>query len=99
MLCDVAAKSWRTLIARPAHDPVWPHDSHWIYFDDFVAKDQPVYRISAPGGQLEQVAGLESVQPPDALDFRFAGLTPQDIPLVNARISSANIDSVNPDEK
>ena len=99
ILYDVAAKSWKTLIARPAHDPVWSHDSHWIYFDDFVAKDQPVYRVSAPGGQLEQVAGLESVQPPDALDFRFAGLTPQDVPLVNARISSANIYSMNLDEK
>jgi hypothetical protein len=42
---------------------------------------------------------LESVQPPDALDFRFAGLTPQDVPLVNARISSANIYSMNLGEK
>ncbi len=99
MLYDVAAKSWKTLISRPAHDPVWSHDSRWIYFDDFVAKDQPVYRISVPGGQLEQVAGLESVQPPDALDFRFAGLTPHDVPLVNARISSANIYSMNLSEK
>ena len=99
MLYDVAAKSWKALIARPAHDPVWSHDSRWIYFDDFVAKDQPVYRVSVPGGQLEQVAGLESVQPPDALDFRFAGLTPQDIPLVNARISSANIYSMNLGER
>lgn len=99
MLYDVAAKSWKTLISRPAHDPVWSHDSHWIYFDDFVAKDQPVYRISVPGGQLEQVAGLESVQPPDALDFRFAGLTAHDVPLVNARISSANIYSMNLGEK
>ncbi len=69
------------------------------YFDDFVAKDQPVYRVSVPGGQLEQVAGLESVQTPDALDFRVAGLTPQDVPLVNACISSANFYSMNLDEK
>jgi Tol biopolymer transport system component/DNA-binding winged helix-turn-helix (wHTH) protein len=99
MLYDVASQSWKTLISRPAHDPVWSHDSHWIYFDDFVAKDQPVYRISVPGGQLEQVAGLESVQPADALDFRFAGLTPQDVPLVNARISTANIYSMSLGEK
>jgi Tol biopolymer transport system component/DNA-binding winged helix-turn-helix (wHTH) protein len=99
MLYDVAAKSWKTLISRPAHDPVWSHDSRWIYFDDFVAKDQPVDRVSVPGGQLEQVAGLESVQPPDALDFRFAGLTPGDVPLVNARISTANIYSMNLGER
>jgi Tol biopolymer transport system component/DNA-binding winged helix-turn-helix (wHTH) protein len=99
VLYDLATKTWKTLISRPAHDPVWSHDSQWIYFDDFVAKDQPVYRISVPGGHLEQVAGLESVQPPDALDFRFAGLTPQDTPMVNARISTANIYSMNLGEK
>jgi hypothetical protein len=79
--------NWR----RPTHDPVWSNNRHWIYFNDFVAKDQPVYRVSVPVEELEQVAGLESVKPPDALDFHFARLTPQDVLLVNARISSANI--------
>jgi hypothetical protein len=75
------------------------YDSRWIYFDDAVAKDQPVYRISVPDGRLEEVAGLGSVQPPDALDFRFAGLAPEDIPLINARISTANIYSMSLDKK
>jgi hypothetical protein len=42
---------------------------------------------------------LGSVQPPDALDFRFAGLAPEDIPLINARISTANIYSMSLDKK
>ncbi|MHB2009760.1 MAG: CadC family transcriptional regulator, partial [Acidobacteriaceae bacterium] len=60
----------------------------------FLAQDQPVYRVSVPDGKLERVAGLKSVQPLDVLDFRFAGLTPGDVPLVSARISTANIYSI-----
>lgn len=91
---DTATHTWKTLIARPAHDPVWSNDSRWIYFHDFLAQDQPVYRVSVPDGKLERVAGLKSVQPLDVLDFRFAGLTPGDVPLVSARISTANIYSI-----
>ncbi len=94
VLYDTAAHTWKVLIARPAHDPVWSNDSRWIYFHDFLAQDQPVYRVSVPEGKLERVAGLKSVQPLDVLDFRFAGLTPGDVPLVSARISTANIYSI-----
>ena len=95
VLYDMEAHTWKTLISRAAHDPAWSHDSHWIYFDDFAGKDQPIYRVSVPDGRVEEVAGLRSVRPPDALDFRFAGLAPADVPLINARISTANVYSMN----
>lgn len=94
VLYDTTTQSWKTLIARPAHDPVWSHDGRWIYFHDYVAEDQPIYRVSVPDGRLERVADFQSLQPLDVLDFRFAGLTPDDVPLVSARISTANIYSV-----
>lgn len=94
MLYDTAEHVWRTLIARPAQDPIWSSDSRWVYFHDFMATDQPVYRVSVPDGKLERIAGLRSVRPLDVLDFRFAGLAPGDVSLVSARISSANIYSL-----
>lgn len=94
VLYDTTTQMWKTLIDRPAHDPVWSHDGRWIYFHDFLSEDQSIYRVAVPDGHLEKVAGLQSLQPIDALDFRFAGLTPDDIPIVNARISTANIYSM-----
>ena len=99
MLFDTAAKTWKVLVALPCHDPVWSHDGRSIYFHDFVAEDQPVYRVLVPDGKVERVAGLKSVQPLHVLDFRFAGLTPEDIPLVSARISTADIYSANLDSR
>lgn len=99
MLFDIVTHTWRTLISRPAHDPVWSNDSRWIYFHDFVAEDQPVYRVSVPDGRLEHVAGLRSVQPLDVFDFRLAGLSPGNVPLVSAHVSTANIYSANLDGK
>ena len=99
MLFDTGLKTWKTLVALPAHDPVWSHDGRFVYFHDFAAEDQPIYRVSVPDGHLDRISGLKSVQPLDVLDFRFAGLTPQDVPLVSARISTANIYSMDLDSR
>jgi len=99
MIYDTQTQTWKMLIARAAHDPVWSNDSRWIYFDNFLAEGQPVYRVSVPDGKLDRIAGLQSVQPLGALDFRFAGLTPGNIPLVSARISTANVYSANLDQR
>ncbi|MHB1023423.1 MAG: TolB family protein, partial [Acidobacteriaceae bacterium] len=91
MLFDVKTSTWKTLAPLPARDPVWSPDSHWVYFHDFLADDQPIYRVSVPDGHMERVAGMKSLQPLDIVDFRFAGLAPGNIPLVSARLSTANI--------
>lgn len=91
MLFDMATRKWKTLVPMPAHDPSWSHDSRWIYFLDFLGKDQPIYRVSVPGGKLERVADMSSLRSLGVEDFRFAGLTPGDVPLVNAFIATSNI--------
>lgn len=94
MVFDTATQTWRILANLPAHDPVWSRNSRWLYFDNFQGKDQPIYRVSVPEGHLQRVAGLNNLQPLDALDFRLVGLTPADAPLISARSSTANIYSL-----
>lgn len=99
MLYDTREKTWRVLMDRPSHDPVWSHDGKWIYVHDFLADDQPVYRVSVPDGSIEQVAGMSSLKPLDVVNFRFSGLAPGDVPLVSARLSTANIYSLDLDAR
>ena len=91
MLYDTATKTWRMLAQENIADPVWSHDGKSIFFHDFVQEGQPIYRLTITDGRMERIAGLRDLRSADVVDYRFAGLAPGEIPLVNARMSTANI--------
>ncbi|MGC2546461.1 MAG: hypothetical protein WA426_11490 [Silvibacterium sp.] len=91
MLYDTVAKTWRTPAQENIADPVWSHDGRAIFFHDFVQEGQPIYKLTVADGHIERVAGLRDLRSADVVDYRFAGLAPGDIPLVNAHMSTANI--------
>ena len=91
MLYDTVATTWRTLALENIADPAWSHDGTAIFFHDFVQEGQPIYKLTLADGHMEHVAGLRDLRSADVVDYRFAGLAPGDIPLVNARMSTANI--------
>lgn len=72
-------------------DPAWSHDSKAIFFHDFVQEGQPIYKLTIADSRMERIAGLRDLRSADVVDYRFAGLAPGEIPLVNARMSTANI--------
>lgn len=59
---------------------------------------QAIYRVSVPGGHVERVAELSKLQSVDIADFRFVDLAPGDLPLIRARMSTANVYSADLDE-
>lgn len=91
MLYDLAAKTWRVLAQRNIADPIWSHDDSAVYFHDFAEADQPIYRVIVATGKVERVADLHDLRSANVVDYRFAGLAPGDVPLVSARLSTANI--------
>ena len=98
MLFDRTTGVWKTLASRPAADPVWSQDGKWVYFHDFVEESQGIYRVSVPDGRVEQITELGNLQSIDIADFRFVGLAPGEVPLIRARMSTANIYSADLDE-
>ncbi|MGA8162583.1 MAG: CadC family transcriptional regulator, partial [Acidobacteriaceae bacterium] len=91
LLFDVATKRWRVLAQQNIADPCWSHDDTAIYFHDFVAADQPIYKVTVATGKVERVADLHDLRSASVVDYRFAGLALGDVPLVSARMSTANI--------
>lgn len=91
MLFDRRQGMWRTLVAQPAADPIWSRDGQWIYFHDFQGKAQSIYRVRVHDGFVERVASVGDLQSIEFADFRFVGLTPEDLPLIRARVSTGNL--------
>jgi len=99
MLFDIAARTWRLLAETSVADPVWSADSKAIYIHAFMSPTQPIYRVDALSGQLEQVAGLANLRSAETADYFFCGITPDNVPLVRARSSTANLYSLDLDGK
>jgi Tol biopolymer transport system component/DNA-binding winged helix-turn-helix (wHTH) protein len=91
MLYDVSSHSWRQLTRESIADPVWSHDGKAIFFHDFAQDGEPIYKLTIANNQLERIADLRDLRSGDFVDYRFAGVAPGDVPLVNARMSTANI--------
>jgi Tol biopolymer transport system component len=91
LLFDVATKTWRVLAQQNIADPCWSPDDTAIYFHDFAAADQPIYKMTVATGKVERIADLHDLRSASVVDYRFAGLAPGNVPLVSARMSTANI--------
>ncbi len=94
MLYDLKTRTWRLLAHQSIADPAWGHNNQYIYFHDFVQPSQPLYRVNIRTDNIQPIANLKDLRAADAVDYRFAGLTPDNVPLVDARTSTANIYSM-----
>jgi Tol biopolymer transport system component/DNA-binding winged helix-turn-helix (wHTH) protein len=99
LLYDRAAQRWSTLTTHGVGDPVWSHDGRALYFQDFLEKGKPIYRIDVPNGEPRAVATITNLRPIAATDYRLIGLAPGDLPVVSARTSTVNLYSLDLDEK
>ena len=71
--------------------PVWSREGTSIFFHDFAQDGEPIYKLNIANDRRQRIADLRDLRSGDFVDYRFAGLTPADLPLVNARMSTANI--------
>ena len=99
LLFDRARQQWTTLSTHGAGDPAWSRDSRFLFFQDFLEPGKPIYRISIPSGQIEQVATMANLRPIAATDYRLIGLAPGDLPIVSAHTSTVNLYSVDLNER
>ncbi|WP_353069734.1 winged helix-turn-helix domain-containing protein [Tunturibacter empetritectus] len=96
-LFDTESKTWRTIAETTVADPVWSSDSKTIFFHASSAEMQPIYRVSIPGGRLEQIANLSNFSGGDTEDYFFCGLTPESVPIVRSRTRTGNLYTLNLD--
>ena len=94
MLYDVKLRRWRQLAATSVADPVWSSDSKALYIHAFQQEGDPILRVSALDGSTHIVATLRNLHEGEAANYFFSGLTPTNDPLVQPKIGTGNLYSV-----
>ena len=97
LLYDVLVKSWHVLAHQSSAEPVWSHNGKFIYFTDYVQRNRTLYRVSVADAKVDRVVGLSDIH--SGVEYTFAGLEPDDTPIVNARIPTASIYAMHLDSK
>ncbi|HEU5458094.1 MAG TPA: CadC family transcriptional regulator, partial [Terracidiphilus sp.] len=90
-LFDRSTARWTLLTTHSVGDPTWSHDGHFLYFQDFIEIDKPIYRIPVPSGNAERLATIQNLRPFVTTDYRLIGLAPGDLPVVTARTPVVNL--------
>lgn len=94
MIYDVTQNRWKELAKTSASDPIWSADSKAIYVNAFLEDKQPILKISVPTGDVHLVADLNSFRDQATINYFFGGLTPQDEPLIQPRIGTGDLYSL-----
>ena len=91
---DVARQEWKELAKSSAADPIWSGDSKSVYVHAFLEDRQPILKIDVPSGKVHIVADLSAFHDRATINFFFGGLTPANQPLVQPRIGTGNLYSL-----
>ena len=94
MLYDVKSRRWKQLASTSAADPVWSSDSKAVYIHAFLADREPILKVSVPDGVTRTIADLDSFRGKETANYFFGGITPTEEPLVQPRIGTGNLYSL-----
>ena len=82
MLFDINVQQWKQLAKINNGWPNWSRDGKYIYLDTLLGGEWFLCRVRASDGKLEQIASLKAISRPFGNMFGWAGLAPDDTPLV-----------------
>jgi Tol biopolymer transport system component len=88
---DLERGTWTNLVNSSTDNPTWSRDGKWIYFYAFGQEGRHIYRVRVADRKVERVASFQDVRRADVLDYAFLGLSPDEQPIVRARVSTADI--------
>jgi hypothetical protein len=93
MVYSVKEQTWKTLFTGGAADPVWSANSRYIYFDAFAQPNSAIM-MAGVDGKLETVVDLSKLGSPTAESYFFSGITPDGSPLIELRVGTGNLYSI-----
>jgi Tol biopolymer transport system component len=94
MLFDVSAQRWAEFVRMPIGYPCWSHNGQYLYFDSIFSEDPAFYRIRISDHKLERLVGLSGIRRFWGTLGEWAGLAPDDSPLITRDASNEEVYAV-----
>ena len=91
VLFDLASQHWTDLATMPFGYPSWSHDGQYLYFDKSSNDDPALFRVRISDRKLERVASFKGVRRFLGQFGSWAGLAPDDSPLLLKDMGSQEV--------
>ena len=95
LLLNVDTRQWTPLASGDGVGaPFWSHDSRYVYGQEALAADQPIFRVAIGGAKKERkerTVGLKQIPQSNSIGYALAGLGPDDTPIASVIYSNSDI--------
>ncbi len=91
VIYDFTTGKWADFVDLPAGYPRWSRDGKYFYSDTFLGKEPIFYRIRIADRKLERLVSLKGIRRATGFAGSWAGLAPDDSPLLLRDVSSEEI--------
>jgi Tol biopolymer transport system component len=88
---DFERQSWTEFAECSTDNPAWSSDGKYIYLRSFIEEGHPLRRIRASDRKMEVLATVQDIRRSDGADYSFLGLGPSESPILQVRLSTADI--------
>lgn len=92
LVLNVASSQWTTLASGSGFgSPYWSKDGKFVYYQETLAAQQPVYRSAIARAKKELVLTAQQVPQSNSIGFALAGLAQGDAPIATVIYSNSDI--------
>jgi len=96
MLLDLRTNSWKEIRKGKVFGPLaWSRDSKYLFFQDILEQDQPVWKIKVQDGQLTKVVDFRNLLEGNAQRCGFEALARDGSVLVRVTTGDKNVYALN----
>jgi TolB protein len=89
---DRRTERWTFLAAgQGLGGPFWSRDGKYVYYQDALEAEQPIYRAPAAGGKVQRMVSSRQIPQSDLTAYTLAGLAPDDAPIAAVIRKNADI--------
>ena len=95
MVLNLDTREWSPLVSGEGLGaPFWSRDNKYVYYQETLTPDQPIFRAAVSGRRQEKpqrLAGAKQIPQSNSIGYLLAGLAPDDAPIASVIYTNSDI--------